>query len=420
SFYPTSTLVTGFDILFFWVARMIMMGLKFMADVPFREVYIHALVRDEEGQKMSKSKGNVIDPLDVMARYGTDAFRFTLAAMAAMGRDIKLAEERIAGYQNFVNKLWNAARFVLMNLGDDAVARDGQKGDGTAEGSAAGAGNFADRWIRSRLASTIAQAREAIDAYRFNDYANVLYQFTWHEFCDWYIEMSKLSLNGTMPGDPRESRRLLLELLEQILSLLHPIMPFVTEEIWQQVPGKNERSLMLQTYPRSEPAWIDKGIEKEMEFLMEVVRAVRNLRAEMNCPPGKEVKVIFHGAELGLLRAQEAYLRSLARIGAIEYLTSGERPKGAATAVIGGTEVYLPLGDLIKPAEERARLTKEARKVEEELSRIQKKLANAEFLAKAKEAVIEKERAKSAEYQEKLRALNRSLERLGEMEQGRN
>jgi valyl-tRNA synthetase len=272
------------------------------------------------------------------------------------------------------------------------------------------------------LATTITQAREAIDAYRFNDYANVLYQCTWHEFCDWYIEMSKLSLNGTVRGDPRESRRLLLELLEQILSLLHPIMPFVTEEIWQQIPGKNERHLMLQPYPRSDPAWIDADIEKSMEFLMGVVRGVRNLRAEMNCPPGKEVKVVFHGPgrDLEFLRDHEAYLRSLARIGAVEYLASGERPKGAATAVIGGTEVYLPLGDLIKPAEERARLTKEARKVEQELSRIQKKLANSEFLGKAKEEIVEKERAKSAEYQEKLRTLNRSLERLGEMEQGRN
>jgi valyl-tRNA synthetase len=423
SFYPTSTLVTGFDILFFWVARMIMMGLRFMEEVPFRWVYIHALVRDEEGQKMSKSKGNVIDPLEVMAQYGTDAFRFTLAAMAAMGRDIKLAEDRIAGYQNFVNKLWNAARFVLLNLGDDAlIARRGEHGGDAAARGDSGVLTFADRWIRSRLASTIAQARQAIDAYRFNDYANVLYQFTWHEFCDWYIEMSKLSLNGAAGGDPQESRRLLLELLEQILSLLHPIMPFVSEEIWQQLPGKNARSLMLQPYPQSDPAWIDEGTEKGMEFLMGVVRGVRNLRAEMNCPPGKEVKVIFHGPEqdLGLLRAQESYLRSLARVGAVEYLASGQRPKGAATAVIGGTEVYLPLGDLIKPEEERARLTKETRKVEEELARIQKKLANSEFMGKAKPEVIEKERARSAEYQEKLRALQRSLERLGEMEQGGN
>ena len=198
SFYPTSTLVTGFDILFFWVARMTMMGLKFMGDVPFRDVYIHALVRDEEGQKMSKSKGNVIDPLDVMQEYGTDAFRFTLTAMAAMGRDIKLAEDRIAGYQNFVNKLWNAARFVLMNLGEGSNGQEVHR-----RFLASGDLRFADLWIRSRLASTIAEARKAIDAYRFNDYANVLYQFTWHEFCDWYIEMSKLSLNGTIGSGPQ-------------------------------------------------------------------------------------------------------------------------------------------------------------------------------------------------------------------------
>ena len=243
NFYPTSTLVTGFDILFFWVARMIMMGLKFMGDVPFRDVYIHALVRDEQGQKMSKSKGNVIDPLDVMSQYGTDAFRFTLAAMAAMGRDIKLAEDRIAGYQNFVNKLWNAARFVQMNLG----AADGANGNSSGVIDDRDLG-FAERWIRSRLAFAIAEARNAIDSYRFNDYANVLYQFTWHEFCDWYIEMSKLALNSADANVAARSRKLLRELLDQILLLLHPVMPFVTEEIWQ-VLGDNRTSIMVQPYP---------------------------------------------------------------------------------------------------------------------------------------------------------------------------
>src|SRR5437870_2390288 len=283
SFYPTSTLVTGFDILFFWVARMIMMGLKFMDDVPFRDVYIHALVRDEEGQKMSKSKGNVIDPLDVMQEYGTDAFRFTLTAMAAMGRDIKLAEDRIAGYQNFVNKLWNAARFVIMNLSDDDSTPGFEPSilDGDEF-------NFAQRWIRSRLASTINEARSAIEAYRFNDYANVLYQFTWHEFCDWYIEMSKLALNGTVGDDPAKSRKFLSELLDQILLLLHPIMPFVTEEIWQAF-GDTRKSIMVQQYPTAPSTWIDAGTETKMAFLMGVVRAIRNLRTEMNCPPGKEV-----------------------------------------------------------------------------------------------------------------------------------
>ncbi|MDP2601464.1 MAG: valine--tRNA ligase [Deltaproteobacteria bacterium] len=408
NFYPTSTLVTGFDILFFWVARMIMMGLKFMGDVPFRDVYIHALVRDEQGQKMSKSKGNVIDPLDIINQYGTDAFRFTLAAMAAMGRDIRLAEERIAGYQNFVNKLWNAARFVLMNRSEDSVAEI------RSDRALAGADlNFAERWIRSRLATTIAQAREAVDGYRFNDYANVLYQFTWHEFCDWYIEMSKLTLNGTVAGDATRSKRILVELLEHILLLLHPLMPFVTEEIWQ-VLGDNRPSIMVQTYPHAEPAWIDANNEKQMEFLMGVVRAIRNLRAEMNCPPGKEVKAIFHGPaeDLAFLRPHEPYLRLLARVGAAEYLTSGERPKGAATAVIGATEIYLPLGDLINLDEERARLTKEIRKFEEEFARVQKKLANSDFISKAKEEVVRKEREKAGQYEDKIRTLNLSLVRI--------
>ena len=417
SFYPTSTLVTGFDILFFWVARMIMMGLKFMDDVPFRDVYIHALVRDEEGQKMSKSKGNVIDPLDVMQEYGTDAFRFTLTAMAAMGRDIKLAEDRIAGYQNFVNKLWNAARFVLMNLGKDSNGQEVHR-----RFLASGDLQFADLWIRSRLASTIAEARKAIDAYRFNDYANVLYQFTWHEFCDWYIEMSKLSLNGTIGSDPRQSQRLLVEILEQILLLLHPIMPFVTEEIWHVLEGPQRtgprKSVMLESYPRLETVWIDEQTENKMEFLMNTIRAIRNLRAEVNCPPGKEVKVVFHepNHDLSILRGQEPYLRALARVGSVEYLTSGERPKGAATAVVGSVEIYLPLGDMINLQEERTRLTKETSKVEEELARIQKKLSNPQFLSKAKEEVIQKEREKSTQHEEKLRALNLSLERLREIE----
>jgi valyl-tRNA synthetase len=411
SFYPTSTLVTGFDILFFWVARMIMMGLKFMREVPFRDVYIHALVRDEQGQKMSKSKGNVIDPLEVMAQYGTDAFRFTLAAMAAMGRDIKLAEDRIAGYQNFVNKLWNAARFVLMNVGEDAQAQDDPEGRLAPTGL-----NFADRWIRSRLAATVADARAAIDSYRFNDYANVLYQFTWHEFCDWYIEMSKLSLNGAV-AEAGRSKRMLVELLEQILLLLHPLMPFVTEEIWS-VLGKQRKSIMIQPYPVLEPAWRDQQVERDMEVLMDAVRAIRNLRTEMNCPPGKEVKAIFRGdlEDLSLFRSQEPYVRSLARVGSAEYVTSGDPPKGAATAVVRGIEIYLPLGDLINFEEERNRLNKEVRKIEEELARVQSKLANQDFLSKAKEAVVFKERQKAEQYAEKIRTLNGSLKRLQEIE----
>jgi valyl-tRNA synthetase len=415
-FYPTSTLVTGFDILFFWVARMIMMGLKFRDDVPFREVYIHALVRDEQGQKMSKSKGNVIDPLDVMQEYGTDAFRFTLVAMAAMGRDIRLAEERISGYQNFVNKLWNAARFVQMHK--PALGQPPTQATSTVETESL---DFAERWIRSRLARTILEARDAIDAYRFNDYANTLYQFTWHEFCDWYIEMSKLSLNSAEPTEAERSRRLLQELLDQILLLLHPIMPFVTEEIWQAF-GENRQSIMVQRYPLPQAGWLDEAAETSMAFLMSVIRSIRNLRTEMNCPPGKEVRVIFCGVQkdLDFLREHQTYLRTLARAATAEYRATDDRPKGAATAVVGALEVYLPLDDLVNLNEERARLSREVGKIEDELARVQKKLGNADFLAKAKNEVVHKEREKASQFEDKIRALRSSLEKLQEIQAGRS
>ncbi len=415
TFYPTSALVTGFDILFFWVARMIMMGLKFMDDVPFRDVYIHALVRDEQGQKMSKSKGNVIDPLDVMDEYGTDAFRFTLAAMAAMGRDIKLAEERIAGYQNFVNKLWNAARFVLLHAPRGAAEFAGAPSALSAQHL-----SFAERWIRSRLAATIAEARAAVEAYRFNDYANVLYQFTWHEFCDWYIEMSKPALNAAA-ADAAQSRQLMVELLQQILLLLHPIMPFVTEEIWQALDGSG-KTMMLETYPRAAETWRDPAAESEMEFLIAAIRAVRNLRTELNCPPGKEVKALFYGTERELeqLREHALYLRLLARIGAAEYFEEGERPEGAAAAIVGSTEIYLPLDDSINLAEEHGRLSKEAGKISEELGRVQKKLGNSDFLSKAKHEVVQKERDKAQQFEDKLRALNLNIARIEELRAGRH
>jgi valyl-tRNA synthetase len=427
-FYPTSVLVTGFDILFFWVARMIMLGLKFMGDVPFRDVYIHALVRDQEGQKMSKSKGNVIDPLVVMNRYGTDAFRFTLAALAAMGRDVKLAEERISGYQNFVNKLWNAARFVMMNLGEEAQAKRQDFRDDLEALGEEGL-NLADRWILSRLASTIEETRKAIDGYRFNEFAHHLYQFTWHEFCDWYVEMSKLSLNGSLGDDPVKTQRVLAGVLEKILFLLHPVMPFVTEEIWQALIEKEERgktksllegkqsSIMMQAYPRPKPGWLHPEAESKIGLLTEVIRAIRNLRSEMNLPPSREVKVILFSAQplLTLLQTEESYLRSLARVGALEYLTQGERPKGAATAVVEGIQVYLPLAGAVNLDEEKERLRKEISQVEAELDRVRNKLANESFIAKARQEVVEKERDKALRLEEKRQTLAQSLERIQEV-----
>jgi valyl-tRNA synthetase len=277
--------------------------------------------------------------------------------------------------------------------------------------------NLADQWILSRLASTIGEARKAIDSYRFNELAHHLYQFTWHEFCDWYIEMSKLSLSGTLGDDPLKTQRVLKVVLGEVLRLLHPLMPFVTEEIWQ-VLTEGGSSIMVQSYPEADPRWIQPEVEERMDYLTGVTRAIRNLRTEMNCPPSREVKVILFGTEqnLAFLRSQEAYLHTLARAGGVEYLTEGERPKGAATAVVGGTEIYLPLADMINLHEEEERLQKEVSRVEEELARVQKKLGNREFLAKAKEEVIQKERKRAEQIEDKIRTLNRSLERIHELQ----
>jgi valyl-tRNA synthetase len=334
--------------------------------------------------------------------------------MAAMGRDIKLSEERIAGYQNFINKLWNAARFAQMHRAD-AIPPSGENGSCLNNENL----DFAERWIRARLAFAIAEARQAIDSYRFNDFASVLYQFTWHEFCDWYIEMSKLALTSSDPATANRSRTFLRDLLDQILLLLHPLVPFVTEEIWQ-VLGDRRDSIMVQPYPVAQPSWFDSNTDQKMAFLMDVIRAIRNLRTEMNCPPGREVKVIFHGAEVDLdfLREHQPYLRSLARVGTTDFRQSGERPKGAATAVVGGMEIYLPLDESVNLDEERTRLSKEVSKIEVELARVQKKLANSDFISKAKAEVIQKEKEKAVQFEEKIRTLRSSLQKIEELRAG--
>ena len=312
TFYPTSCLVTGFDILFFWVARMMMMGLHFMEDVPFREVYIHALVRDAQGQKMSKSKGNVIDPLTVIDQYGTDAFRFTLAAFAAQGRDIKLAEERIAGYRNFANKVWNAARFTLMNLegfDPDTIGYDDLK---LAK---------SDQWILHRLNETSRETGEALTAYRFNDAASTLYRFTWSEFCDWYVELSKKDLYGDDPERKRVAQYVLWYTLEHLLRLLHPIMPFITEEIWQALPGtKSSASIMLAPYPEpcANRAYPEEAAD--MERVMAVINGIRNVRGEMEVAPSREIAVILScGSEDSrlLMKHNEGSIISLARVASL-------------------------------------------------------------------------------------------------------
>ncbi len=441
TFYPTSVLVTGFDIIFFWVARMIMMGLKFMCDVPFREVYIHGLVRDADGNKMSKSRGNILDPLDLIdgidleslvkkrtaglmrpqdapriekatrrdfpdgiAAYGTDALRFTFAALATQGRDIRFDVKRIEGCRNFCNKLWNAARFVLMTVeGHAPVPR--------------GAGvelRIYDLWIRSRLQRTIAAVAEYFTAYRFDLAAQAVYEFVWDEFCDWYLELSKTILNDANGSEAMKAgaRRTLVEMLETLLRLAHPIMPFITEEIWQRVApiaGVKGETIMLQPYPASDPSLIDAGAERELEWVKTFILGVRRIRAEYNIAPSRPLPVqVRHGSaeERAWLERNRGCIAALARLERITDL-AGTRAAESATALAGGMTLLVPLADLIDPGAELQRLEKELARLEQERARVTSKLANENYVSRAPAAVVEKERAR-------LDGIMAAIARLGE------
>ena len=406
-FYPTSCLVTGFDILFFWVARMMMMGLRFMGDVPFKEVYIHALVRDAQGQKMSKSKGNVIDPLTVIDEYGADAFRFTLCAFAAMGRDIRLSTDRISGYRHFVNKLWNASRFALLNLEDfDPATIDFSSVEPAP----------AEQWILHRYDQAAAQMNGALSAYKFNDAASVLYAFTWHEFCDWYIELSKQPLHGDDPAARRCTQMVLFTVLEGLLRLAHPILPFVTEEIWQSLPGERPgKSIMMAPYPGGSGIATDQKAVADMEMLMTIVSAIRNVRGELDLPPGRKINVLLDckdAATVATIRAGQAAITSLARV---EELVAGvgiDRPEEVATQVAGDVDVLIPLAGLIDLVEEETRLKKEIEKIQKDVDFFTRKLGNEKFVQNAPPQVLEKDRAKLAVALEKSDILKRSLEKI--------
>jgi valyl-tRNA synthetase len=403
-YYPTSVLITGFDIIFFWVARMIMMGLKFMGDVPFRDVYIHALVRDAQGQKMSKSKGNVIDPLIMIEKYGTDAFRFTLTAFAAQGRDVRLAEERIQGYRNFGNKVWNASRFALMNI------------SGYSPDAECAEPELADRWILSRLNRSVKGVIEALEGYRFNEAASTLYQFIWHELCDWYLELIKDRLYGEDPLKKQRAQRTLLLVLEESLRLLHPVMPFITEEIYQHLPEHGE-SIMLSPYPAVDSGRDDTAAEEEMELVMDAITMIRNIRGEMNIPPGKGLQPLIRARDkktLKRLNANLDYLLSLSRSDRIETGLELKRPPASATSVSERMEVFVPLKDLIDMDEERARLLKNLKKTQEELSVVNRKLANESFVERAPAAVVEKEKKKRDDLLVKERKIEEGLEALSE------
>jgi valyl-tRNA synthetase len=403
TFYPTSVLVTGFDILFFWVARMMMMGLHFMDKIPFDDVYIHALVRDAQGRKMSKSTGNVIDPLTTIDTFGTDAFRFTLTSFAAMGRDIKLAEDRIEGYRHFINKIWNAARFSLMHLDETTPKLDPAVLKGLHHA-----------WILNRLEEIKGEVKKAIEGYQFNEYAGTMYQFVWHEFCDWYLEMIKPELYGEDEAAKQRARACLGQVLRETLVLLHPVVPFVSQEIWSHMPGTGRDNLAEEPYPAVHPDCENKDAGERMEFLQQLVVAVRNIRSELGVEPAKKVRVLIKadGEDASFILDHEQEIANLARLEEISVQARFDPPKGCATTVVKGHELFVPLEGMVDFDAELARLSKELDKLTKELDRVTKKLANPSFVDKAPADVVAKEEAKAKEFGEKREKLEGLQARL--------
>jgi valyl-tRNA synthetase len=407
TFYPTSTLVTGLDILFFWVARMIMMGLKFMGDVPFRDVYIHALVRDAEGQKMSKSKGNVIDPLHVMDQYGTDALRFTLASMASPGRDVKLAEERIEGYRNFANKIWNAARFILLHL------------NGAENTTPVAQRSWVDRWILSRLNATIQTVTQELDAYRFDRAADALYHFIWHEYCDWYLELAKRSLQDPSSREAAGTRETLVESFEPLMRLLHPFMPFLTEEIWQALPHQGS-SIVIQPYPQASEQWQAEDAERTFSLLERSVNLIRTGRSLLNYPPGKQVPMEIMGADehdRPILDSLTASIGHLAK-GSLSLPVGGAAPSAdpsslrlAADGITVGVAVDGDV-DLVKVLD---RVNKQKDECAKESARLSAKLANSGFIDNAPQDVVREHRARLRLLSRDQAILERSAQQLRDM-----
>ncbi len=446
TFYPTSVLITGFDIIFFWVARMIMMGLKFMDDVPFKKVYIHGLVRDADGQKMSKSKGNVLDPIDIIdgvdletlvkkrttglmqpemaskienatrkqypdgiKAYGTDALRFSFAAQASTGRDIKFDLSRIEGYRNFCNKLWNATRFVLMNTEGKDISDQIEKQQLT----------LADRWILSKQQEVIDLTHKHLKNYRFDLAAQALYEFSWHEFCDWYLELSKpILFNDDVDESIKQnSRRVLLEVLENLLKLLHPIIPFLTEEIWQPVAKQlklDGDSISIQTFPLSKNEYVDVQSLQDLDWCIEFVNGVRKIRAEMDIAPGKPLNILLQNwstTDQANFEKSEQYIHSLAKIESIKWLDKEDAPE-SATALVGEMKILIPLAGLIDKDAEIARLEKDIIKYEANLEKTLARLNNPNFVDKAPKDVVESVRKTAEELQIKITQLKEQLEKI--------
>ena len=408
-FYPTSVLVTGYDIIFFWVARMITMGLEFQQEIPFRHVFIHGLVRDSQGRKMSKSLGNGIDPLEVIEKNGADTLRFTLVTGNTPGNDMRFYWERVESSRNFANKIWNASRFVLMNL----------EGFNSADKPAEQCFTLADKWILSRYAATVEEVTRNLEKFELGEAARALYDFIWNEYCDWYIELAKSRLYNKEDSQGRATAQYVLwYVLSNTLKMLHPFMPFITEAIWQALPHEGV-SIMTAQWPQKEDTAVDSQAEHNMTLIMEIIKAIRNMRAEVNVPPGKKSEVILQIANssiAAMVKANEQYLRTLAAAETVSILSAeAVKPENAMTAVVSGAEVYLPLKGLIDIEKETSRLNKELEGLEKEIARIAGKLANAGFIAKAPPEVIEKERAKELEYQEKRAAINDRLAYLANL-----
>ena len=402
--YPTSVLVTGFDIIFFWVARMIMMGLNFRDEVPFKDVYIHALVRDEKGQKMSKSKGNVMDPLVLIDEYGADALRFTLTALAAQGRDIKLSTGRIEGYRNFVTKIWNAARFTQINGCAPVAGFD-----------PAACTLTVNKWIVGETAKAGADIVSALENYRFNEVAQVGYRFAWNQFCDWYLEFTKPILQDGSEADQAEVRATTSWVLDQLLKYMQPIMPFVTQELWVQLapPEGRDGLLMLESWPALGDELRAPDAEDEMAWVVRMVSEIRTVRSEMNVPPSAELPLTLTGASDSTITRLETHKNLLARLARLgEISISDTVPGGAVQVIVDEATAALPIGDVIDVAQEVARLQKEIGKVDGEIAKIEKKLTNESFIAKAPATVVEEQRSRADDYRQSRTKLSEALDRL--------
>ena len=446
-FHPTSVLVTGFDIIFFWVARMIMMSLKFTGQVPFKQVYVHGLVRDAEGQKMSKSKGNVLDPIDLIdgidleslvnkrtygmmqpekaakiekdtrkhfadgiPAFGTDALRFTFASLASTGRDIRFDLNRCEGYRNFCNKLWNATRYVLMNT---------QGFDTGVDESAPVEYSLADRWIVSRLQTLQTEVVRHFEQYRFDLAANLLYEFTWNEYCDWYLELAKPILNkDSSDAAKRGTRKTLVRVLEALLRLLHPVMPYITEEAWQAVAplaGKQADTIMLQPYPEADDSLIDSAAEAELDWVKQFIMGVRRIRSEMDIAPGKPLPVLLTKVstqDQAWLDHNRVFLMTLAKLESIEALANESDAPESAMSLVGDMNILIPMAGLIDKDAELARLDKEITKLNTEFERLTAKLSNESFVARAPEAVVAKEREKLTDIQSALTNLEQQHDKI--------